>query len=154
MGLDMYLYAKNYLSSFDEKEKEKAEQIAALFPELTHMKDHFDDCPVRYVTIEVGYWRKANAIHDWFVQNVQDGEDKCKPHYVSREDLQSLRLLCQQVLANPSLANDLLPTTSGFFFGSTEYDEWYMDGLKHTIEVIDNALKMPIDWDFEYRSSW
>ena len=26
---------------------------------------------------EVGYWRKANAIHGWFVRNVQNGKDDC-----------------------------------------------------------------------------
>ena len=29
---------------------------------------------------QVGYWRKANQIHNWFVENVQDGEDDCCYH--------------------------------------------------------------------------
>lgn len=154
MGLDMYLYAKNYLSSFIEEDKEKAEQIAALFPELAGMKCNIGTSAVKYVTIEVGYWRKANAIHDWFVQNVQDGVDKCDPHYVSRKQLEELKSLCQRVIADPSLAGELLPTASGFFFGNTEYDDWYMEKLKNTIEIVDSALKLPDDWDFEYQSSW
>ena len=42
------------------------------------------------ITEEVGYWRKANQIHNWFVANVQDGEDKCQKAYVSKEQLSKL----------------------------------------------------------------
>ena len=153
MGLDMYLYAKQYLSDFVPEEKEKAEQIRALFPELAGVKNQYGSA-VKVVQAEVGYWRKANAIHDWFVQEVQDGEDKCRPHYVDREKLVALKALCEQVLADKSLAHELLPTTAGFFFGGTDYDDWYFESLESTIEIIDAALKLPNDWDFEYQSSW
>jgi hypothetical protein len=39
---------------------------------------------------EVMYWRKANQIHKWFVDNVQDGVDDCKEYWVSEEKLQEL----------------------------------------------------------------
>lgn len=153
MGLDMYLYAKQYLSDFTPEEKEKAAQIQALFPELAGVKNQYGS-PVKYVTAEIGYWRKANAIHDWFVKNVQGDKDECLPHYVDREKLIELEALCERVLADKSLAHELLPTASGFFFGGTEYDEWYVNSLEHTVEIIDAALKLPNDWDFEYQSSW
>lgn len=48
---------------------------------------------------EVGYWRKANAIHRWFVENIQDGEDDCDYHReVTAEDLEELRDLCIEVV--------------------------------------------------------
>ena len=31
-----------------------------------------------------GYWRKANQIHKWFVDNVQGGIDDCRPYPVSQ----------------------------------------------------------------------
>ena len=49
MGLDMYLYAKQYLSNFMPEEKEKAEQIRALFPELAGVKNQYGSA-VKYVT--------------------------------------------------------------------------------------------------------
>jgi hypothetical protein len=153
MGLDMYLYAKRYLADFRPEDKEKAEAIQKLFPELAGVKNQYGSA-VKVVQAEVGYWRKANAIHDWFVQEVQDGEDKCRPHYVDREKLVALKALCEQVLADKSLAHELLPTTAGFFFGGTDYDDWYFESLESTIEIIDAALKLPNDWDFEYQSSW
>ena len=156
MGLDMYLTGKRYMASwYDEHDDEKRTAIQIMFPELVSFPaSHGDPSPVREVRIEVGYWRKANAIHDWFVKNVQDGEDECQPHYVSREHLEQLRSLCEQVWADPSRAEQLLPTAKGFFFGDTSYDENYLDGLRHTVDIIDRCLTLPDAWEFEYYSSW
>ena len=40
---------------------------------------------------EIAYWRKANAIHGWFIRNCADGVDECQPIAVSRNDLTALR---------------------------------------------------------------
>lgn len=156
MGLDMYLTGKRYLSKYLNAEDEViAENIAEQLPELKGRKSRFGDIsPVKEVQIEAGYWRKANAIHSWFVKHVQDGEDECRPHYVSREQLKELRDVCQQILKKRKLAPELLPTASGFFFGSTDYDNWYFDDINQTIQIIDDALTLPDSWEFEYRSSW
>ena len=63
--------------------------------------------------------------------------------------------LCKEVLINKDRAEELLPVQAGFFFGGYEYDEWYFQYLKNTVEMIDKLLKeVPEDWDFYYRSSW
>lgn len=89
---------------------------------------------------ELGYWRKANQIHNWFVENIQNGIDDQAEYPVSIENLEELRSLCKKILNDKNLAEDLLPTQSGFFFGSTEYDEWYFQNIKDTIQIIDEAL--------------
>jgi hypothetical protein len=156
MGLDMYLSAKRYISKhFNEGDADRAEAIQKLFPELEGMAGKFgDNSPVKEVSIDAGYWRKANAIHDWFVKNVQGGEDECRPHYVDRDHLLALRELCEQVLEDKTKSAELLPTTSGFFFGSTDYDQYYFEDLETTIAIIDKCLALPTAWEFEYRSSW
>lgn len=156
MGLDMYLTGKRYISKhFNEGDTEKAEAIQKLFPELSGKAGRWGDAsPVKEVQIEAGYWRKANAIHDWFVKNVQDGVDECDPHYVPRQALAELKAVCEQVIEKPELAPTLLPTANGFFFGSTDYGEYYIDDLKQTVQIIDDALELPDSWEFEYRSSW
>ena len=156
MGLDMYLKGKRYISNhFNEGDGERAEAIQKLFPELDGVKGRWGDVScVQEVQIDIGYWRKANAVHDWFVTNVQGGEDECKPHHVSREDLTALKEACEQVLANKKLAKEILPTTAGFFFGSTEFDDYYFQDLEATVEIVDRCLALPPAWDFEYRSSW
>ena len=95
---------------------------------------------VKTITVEAGYWRKSNQIHNWFVQNVQDGVDECQEAYVSREQLKELRDTCQKVLDNHELAEQLLPTIGGFFFGGTDYDKWYFDDLEDTIKIIKASL--------------
>lgn len=47
---------------------------------------------------EVGYWRKANQIHGWFVENVQGGIDDCGYYKVSKQNVEELLSLCNQVL--------------------------------------------------------
>ena len=106
---------------------------------------------------QVGYWRKANHIHTWFVDNIQDGEDDCAYHReVTKTDLEELLDVCQKVLDNPDVAKDNLPTQGGFFFGSTDYDEYYLEDIRDTIDIITKVLETT---DFEkemiyYVSSW
>ena len=119
------------------------------------------------------YWRKANAIHQWFVDNVQYGEDDCGSYEVSVEQLKELRKTCKKVLKSTklvdakvpngyvmkdgemvpyemvdgkvledsSVAEELLPTQEGFFFGGTEYDEWYWNDLEMTVKGIDAIMR-------------
>lgn len=154
MGLDMYLSAKKYVK--DWKHNYPNEVIPEnTVSRVTSRLLGIPDGSVTYVEAEAAYWRKANQIHNWFVANVQGGEDECKPHYVSRDDLKKLRQLCRKVELDNSLAKELLPTGEGFFFGSTDYDEWYFKDIRDTIEQIDKALEtFDESWDFEYQSSW
>ena len=119
MGLDMFLYAKVYVG--EEYEHRKVTGTVEVFADGKKI-----DCGLNSLThlvYSAAYWRKANHIHKWFVDNVQEGRDECQESYVSRETLEELIQLCKKVLRNKTV--DLLPTSSGFFFGSTEYDEYY-----------------------------
>ena len=130
MGLDMYLYGV-------KEEFGKHNYNIGIYKE----------------SIEIGYWRKANAIHAWFVECCQDGVDNCATYHVSREDLKALMDRCADVLLEPERAEELLPTQSGSFFGSTEYDEYYFSEIENTIEICEWALYQDFDY-FEYSSSW
>lgn len=157
MGLDMYLTAKAYLPknpvwSCRDMSKE-ANTIQAMFPELEGMVDDNGSSVVQEVIIRVGYWRKANQIHNWFVTNVQNGTDDCRPCYVSREKIQELLDKCRTALEvyNPSL----LPPKAGCFFGSTRIDEGYWDDLVLTVNICNTALELPADtWTLMYEASW
>lgn len=115
----------------------------------------------------VAYWRKANQIHAWFVDNVQDGEDNCGSYMVSKESLEELLGICKElkekvryedgyIVTNPEVCEALLPSREGFFFGDTDYDSDYMEDISRTIEMLEKILK---ETDFEtevvyYHSSW
>lgn len=115
------------------------------------------------VSFEVGYWRKANAIHGWFVENVQNGVDECEKHDVTLEQLRDLLGLCETLLGkrDAEMAEEYLPTQSGFFYGDTDYDDWYWDCLQLTVDQVkpllmwfDEEPHRAADWDISYRSSW
>ena len=117
--------------------------------------------PVQEIVLEAADWRKANAIHKWFVDHCQNGRDECQVSYVDREQLEELLALCRQVLetiqtgkGDATTLQSLLPTQSGFFFGPTTYDQFCLDDLRLTIEQLTKALADPIEGDFYYEASW
>lgn len=153
MGLDMYLFKKSYITSGEWIKENHRESVTVTKGGKPHKLIKEDR--IRYVIEEVGYWRKANQIHNWFVQNVQEGNDNCGNYRVSREKLQELLDLCRIVSAgNKEESAKLLPTASGFFFGGTDYDEWYYQDIKDTIKILEEVLSDTEADDFEYTSSW
>jgi hypothetical protein len=163
MGLDQYLYARKYISGIDYKKvggdlvRIQNQEHDNIVSQLGLTSSDLDDnYPSIEVSVKVGYWRKDNQIHKWFVDNVQEGEDDCKEYYASADKLTDLHNLCKEVLWEHDKAEALLPRHSGFFFGDTEYDEWYFKGLEDTVEILERLLGNPkfLGWDFYYQSSW
>jgi hypothetical protein len=183
MGLDMYLARKTYVQNWDHDSKTRRYYVSV---KKNGKASGIDPKKVTYVTEEVAYWRKANAIHRWFVVNVQKGEDDCGEYRVTRDQLLELVGLCERVLeasklvpgrvhngskseggkmvpimeagkvvADPSVAQTLLPTTEGFFFGGTGYDQYYVSDIKETVAQLKKALAVDSpDAEFYYSSSW
>lgn len=161
-------YGKDFVIRYSELDKEKKYGWNSIFE-------------------EIAYWRKANSVHKWLVDNVQGGADDCGYYEVTKDKLEELFKTCNKVLDSSKLitgnvkngeeykdgelraiiepgmvvedstvAEQLLPCSDGFFFGSVEYDQWYIDDIKYTADVIEKALK---ETDFEnqmiiYSSSW
>ena len=143
MGLDMYLYADKYVYNGDVNINEAVSNVIDT-----------KGCKLKNIRLDVGYWRKANQIHNWFVNNVQDKVDDCKEYEVCKEHLVELLDICKKVQADHSLAPALLPVQSGFFFGSTDYDAIYFSDIDGTIEIIEKALTLANNWSFIYWASW
>jgi hypothetical protein len=154
MGLDMYLSKKTYVKNWSFHKEEEKHSISVKMGG----KSRKDIKPKRisYIIEEMIYWRKANAIHNWFVENCQEGVDNCQEVYVSREQLEELVSICEQVVKTKDTS--LLETKSGFFFGGTEYDEYYFDECKRTAKTIRSILaeESPKGWrgEFYYEASW
>jgi hypothetical protein len=154
MGLDMYLSARKYVSTFYGVEKDDINEAIRLTG--FNPSDFDTEYPSYEIKLTAIYWRKANAIHNWFVKNVQNGVDDCGSYSVSKEQLLELQSDCEVVLAFPEKAQSILPTSSGFFFGGTEFDEWYFNGIQHARNKIKHILADPSfkGCDYEYQSSW
>ncbi len=180
MGLDMYLRKHIYVQNWEHMQPEERTQVSV----IKNGKPHPMVNPERvsYIVENVMTWRKANQIHNWFVQNVQEGADDCKDYYVCGETLEELVNKCKEALLVINNApvvfkkietgwnqdgktfesiptydcvdeiNEILPPTAGFFFGSTEIDDWYKQDLEDTIKTLEPEL---VDGgDFYYSSSW
>jgi len=183
MGLDMYLTKKYYVKNWNHMDKKDIHKITILKGGKPSV---IPADKVSNIECEIMYWRKANAIHKWFVDNVQEGNDDCGNYYVSREKIAELLSICKTVLekskletgkvyngetwdkdghrvnyingkvvTNSHVAQEYLPTTSGFFFGNTDYDEYYIQNIKDTVKALTEALKNSDDkGEFYYSSSW
>lgn len=152
MGLDMYLNKVVFVgANYEHRNVQGSISITACDKPI----------PVKFSRIstiheQVAYWRKANAIHAWFVKNCQNGVDECQNSDVSADNLKTLLDVCKRVQSDHSLAPQLLPTQSGFFFGGTAYDEWYFEDLDYTINTLTEILaeEDAEDSEYEYHSSW
>lgn len=161
----MYLNKKTYVQNWEHQGEDKQHTISV----KVGGKVRKDIKPERitYITEQIGYWRKFNALHGWFVENCGGGVDECQPIEVSIEDLDKLRDTLNQVitLINNSKkvtkvlqdwngkdyemsvyecedeVKELLSPTEGFFFGNTEIDDYYKQDVEKTIELIDNIFK-------------
>ena len=150
MGLDMYLYARKHIANFDFIPGDR-KQNTEIKSALGFSANDFESVAV---SLEVAYWRKANYIHKWFVDNVQEGIDNCGEYWVSNEKMQELYDTCVRALETKDAT--ILSPTDGFFFGSTDIDQWYWDDIESTKEKIKSLLedKRLAGYDFYYRSSW
>jgi len=150
----MYLEKRHYVQRWDHIDPDKQFKVSITRGDKPYDVIKYER--VSYVIEQVAYWRKANQIHHWFVENVQRGEDDCQPYYCSYEQLNELFSLVCDVLAEPARAEELLPTESGFFFGGTDYDESYMLDLTETRDMLAALFAEPgaEDADYYYSASW
>lgn len=100
------------------------------------------------------YFRKVNFLRKFFEETTDlNEEDNYKEVEVPKEALQELKDRCKKVIANNDLADEILPTVSGFFFGSTNYDEWYFEDVSYVLEEISPILKGDCS-DIKYMDWW
>ena len=166
MGLDMYLNKKTYVGA--NYEHNKVEGKISLKKQENPIKVNLKR--VTYIEEQMGYWRKANQIHNYFVANIQEGKDDCGDYDLSIEIVFDLLDRCKkvkeslsnskthfvkvknrwnsegdtfidvEVFSNTDLAQELLPTESGFFFGGTEYNKYYLETISNTINILEEIL--------------
>lgn len=110
---------------------------------------------------QVAYFRKVNFLHEWVEQNLNKGEStNCDYIDFSLEAMAGLVATCHRVLESPTKGQEILPTASGFFFGSTEYDDYYLDDVRSVAEALEAILKTEAEADppgsgrYAYFSWW
>ena len=110
----------------------------------------------------LAYFRKVNFIQKFFEDKYEVPDDERVP--ITKEDLQGLADLCDRVMSKfeewdgakealdsddyveppkhiQDYADELLPTCDGFFFGSTDYDNWYFNNVKDVRDTVREILQ-------------
>ena len=177
MGLDMYLSKKTYVKRWSHQEKK--DQFTVTIKRGTKKFTGINPERVSYIVEEIAYWRKANQIHGWIVNNGDEITEDVK-YNLDSEKIQELVETCKKVLEilNTSTKStkqvvggwrngedymvdvevydraeeimELLPPTQGFFFGSDNIDDWYKEQIEHTIKVLEEELSTNTDSYPEY----
>lgn len=143
MGLDITFYKAKRLK--DNETKERLEEIrkelateylksidernSKLINELEDEKEKINPWD------EVAYFRKVNLLIPFFGY-----EENCSNIEIDKYQVEDLIEACNEVLANHDKASFLLPTQEGFFFGSTDYDDWYFDDVQNVKEKFEEIL--------------
>ena len=148
MGLDIYFHKTN--RSEWAKVKSKIDQPG---DGQSNPTENFDP-------EEIGYFRKVNFLMSFF-----NYEGNCEYKEIARCELEDLRDACVEISkmkpvrvdikfytcggkesvekysrADQQRCSELLPTTSGFFFGSTDYDQRYFHDVKEVLVWVDGVL--------------
>ena len=164
MGLDMYFYArKTTYKSFSKWDNPESTKEVNYPEDLKTFSDYIYDRNFKSVQTEtiyqIGYFRKFNALHSYIVKTFADGIDNCQDIILYKEDVEQIKKVLDDVLnahQQVEKAKEILPTQSGFFFGGTDYDEFYFEDVKVAADLMQNLLD---NFDFEkyqliYEASW
>lgn len=183
MGLDMYLYRNldpnGNVLNITPQDEFNTDAFTKLLKRATTSNSPY----LRpTISVNVASWRKANAIHQWFISHCADDVDNCQDIEVSLEDLHELKDTCERILNAPNdinLMERLLPTQDGFFFGDTDLNNAdtlnaYLEDVKYTNDILSEEFKIadefkkyktPYKYDpeksisafyiyYTYRASW
>lgn len=141
MGLDIrFEKAKRHRV---EETEERLNEIKKEFENPNYSVKKFHSLKNEYDELnpwkEVAYFRKVNFLLPFF----EYGEN-CSRLEIDDYKIDELLVKCKQVLEEHSLAETLLPTQGGFFFGNTEYNDWYFYYVK---EVYDKFSEIAEDFN-------
>lgn len=155
MGLDQYFYEKRYLRMKAKALKNESDRPSIRVEAYTDIRGQKHDAEiidgVSSLIRQVGYFRKANEIQAFIEDKYAadfGGDINCKDVYLTKDVIMELYDICKELLAIKGkkkfteVAAEKLPTCSGFFFGSTEYDEYYKEDLRQYVNMVD---KMDLD---------
>lgn len=85
---------------------------------------------------------KGNVINGYSYNDKGDMTPNYEKGYIMKKDSQKL-------------ANELLPTCDGFFFGGTNYDQWYFEDLLEFYNIANELLKVDTNkYYIYYKASW
>lgn len=83
----------------------------------------------------IGYFRKHNNVHNWFVENVQKGVDDCGRYRISVDDLQNLKQICENIMSH--VTKTKRPPKYSTDIHGEQYEVWQYDEYTITDEGME-----------------
>lgn len=164
IGLTMEYEVKRVNVSRLKASKEVADAVTALMEKHLSKEDSLgetikshcftvDDTAYLRISVvkTVADWRKHNFLVPWAESLSDRGVENCVPIVLELGDLKNLYASCKKILTAhdngenwEQVAEEELPTQSGFFFGSTDYDSYYLKDIAHVyndLQVVFDSMK-------------
>lgn len=153
----MFLKKKTYIGNQYKDPNDMIEIKIPLNKQLQVLEKRFENIKkekISEITETIGQWRKAQTIHNWFVNNIQGGEDDCREYIVDSYNLEKLLKICENVKKNPKMAHKFLKVDNYTKFDETIYDQYYFQDIEDTIKILKEAIIEAQNADIYYSSSW
>jgi hypothetical protein len=137
MGLDQYLYIEKDVSDIQNKD-----ELAKLLFSMYGISGDISS-----IKTEVGYFRKFNALHELVIK--QCGYDVTDDSNIrlDKEACEKILNALEEVEKDHNKAEELVPTTDCFFFGSLDYDEYYYECVENAVKLFKKIIKQLGDYD-------
>lgn len=108
---------------------------------------------------ELAYYRKVNFLVAFFENNYNFERDHANYFTLNEDMIKDLIRRCELVFKDYNLAESILPTTAGFFFGSTDYDDYYYDNIVNVLLDMKNIIlpefkNLKEDESIDFYISW
>lgn len=108
---------------------------------------------------------KANHIHNWMVDNIQGGKDDYGYYELTKEKGEEFIKIANKVIEeselddfdiiDPTTAKKLLPRKEGYWFGSQEYNYFYLASINDVKVILEETLEnLEEDEMIVYNASW
>jgi hypothetical protein len=131
MGLDQYITIRHKSTNRSYK---KYNDFWKLSVEEREEKKIPDEPDKDFI---VGYFRKHNMIHKWFVDNVQNGVDDCGRYVITVKDLNKLLDICNRIMAGVTKSKK--PAKFMTDRDGVEHEIWQMDTYTPTEGILEYA---------------
>ena len=87
----------------------------------------------------IGYFRKHNMIHKWFVDNIQNGVDDCGRYVIPFNKLKELLEICKHIMSGVTKTKK--PTKYMTDCNGVEHEVWQMDTYTPSIEILRYSME-------------
>lgn len=185
MGLDMNLYRKSYVKNWEHQPKEvlheitvkqggvdrpdiKPERIAYVVEDIAYWRKAnaihnwiIKNCAngdenASEVDMDIKDFKKLLLVVNTVLANSKQVEGKIGNGQTLKNGKWEKVLVDGKKVEDSGTAEMLLPTANGFFFGSTDYDEYYIKDLEYTKSVLEPIVANEANDKayYFYQASW